>query len=216
MQEHLAAAQENWATGRAFLQEQDVTTTRAEDCPVPETALRMDTAQVGLWAGLATISMLFAGFTSAYLVRRSGADWQPVSLPRILWLNTGLLLASSIALEIARARMKKGRREALKLWLGITLVLGLGFLMGQILAWERLAAQGVYLPTSPHSSFFYMLTAVHGLHLLGGILALLYAVGRASRASSQGSLARGIGLSATYWHFVGGIWLYLFVLLAVS
>ncbi len=181
-----------------------------------ETAMQVDTAQVGLMGVLATVTMLFAGFTSAYLVRRSGGDWEPVPLPGMLWLNTGLLLASSVAVEMARARMKEGRDQALKLWLQISTVLGAGFVIGQVLAWRELVRRGVFLPTSPHSSFFYMLTGVHGLHVVGGILALLYALYRVSRAPLGPSPERAVKLSATYWHFVDGLWLYLFVLLSVA
>ncbi len=215
MQEASAAVKASWAADGAPVTGNALEKLRAEDDPVSETALPVETAQVGLLAALATTTMLFAGFTSAYLVRRSGADWQPVSLPGILWLNTGLLLSSSAAIEITRSRMHKGQTEAVKLWLGIAAVLGVGFLAGQILAWRQLVAQGVYLPTSAHSSFFYVLTGLHGLHLLGGVMALLYALGRVSWASPGPSTASVIRLSAIYWHFVDGLWLYLFVLLSV-
>lgn len=172
-----------------------------------------NTAQLGLWALLATLSMLFAGFTSAYLVRRAARDWQPISLPAILWFNTGLLVSSSITLEVARAYMRRWRTEALKGWLLVTTLLGLGFLVGQLFAWKQLAAQGVYVPTSPHSSFFYMLTGVHGVHLLGGILALFFALGRVLRSRWSPAQPNALNLCATYWHFVDALWLYLLVLM---
>ncbi len=171
-----------------------------------ETALPWNSAQLGVWALLATLSMLFAGFTSAYLVRRAGLDWQPIPMPPVLWLNTGLLLLSSLTMETARARDKQGRADALRRWLLATTLLGVAFLAGQLFAWRQLVAQGVFVPTSPHSSFFYMLTGVHGLHVLGGLAALVYALGRAWR-----SLA--LQLCAAYWHFVDLVWLYLFLLL---
>ncbi|MFQ5740839.1 MAG: heme-copper oxidase subunit III [Acidobacteriota bacterium] len=176
-------------------------------------ALPLKTAQLGLWALLATLTMLFAGFTSAYLVRRAGLDWQAISIPSLLWFNTGVLLLSSLTIEVARGALRRGRTAALKGGLLATTVLGLAFLAGQLFAWQQLAAQGVYLPTSPHSSFFYMLTAVHGLHLVGGLAALLYALSRVWSARWTAAEPTGVNLCATYWHFVDGLWLYLFVLM---
>lgn len=178
-----------------------------------ETAVPLNTAQLGLWAFLATLSMLFAGFTSAYLVRRTVSDWQPIAMPPVLWLNTAMLFSSSITLEAARGSMRRRRTAALNGWLLATAVLGMAFLVGQLFAWRQLAAQGIYVPTNPHSSFFYMLTGVHGLHLLGGILALLYALGRAWRSRLASAEPHALDLCATYWHFVDGVWLYLFLLM---
>ncbi len=180
-----------------------------------EPTLPFDTAQLGVWALLATLSMLFAGFTSAYLVRRVGSDWQHISLPSILWFNTALLLASSITLELARASMRRWHTDAAKGWLLATALLGLAFLVGQLLAWRQLAAQGIFVPTSPHSSFFYMLTGVHGVHLLGGILALFFALSRVWHSHWSAAEPNALNLCATYWHFVDGVWLYLFVLMFV-
>ncbi len=176
-------------------------------------ATPLNTAQLGLWALLATLSMLFAGFTSAYLVRRAGVGWRPIALPTILWFNTALLLSSSITMEVARASLRHGRIKALKGWLLGTTVLGLAFLAGQLFAWRQLAAQGIYVPTSPHGSFFYMLTAVHGGHLVGGLGALLWVLGRAWRYRSTYPEPNPLGLCATYWHFVDGLWVYLFLLM---
>ncbi len=180
-----------------------------------EPTLPFNTAQLGVWALLATLSMLFAGFTSAYLVRRVGSDWQHISLPSILWFNTALLLASSITLELARAGMRRWRTDAVKGWLLATTLLGLAFLVGQLFAWRQLAAQGIFVPTSPHSSFFYMLTGVHGVHLLGSILALFFALSRVWHSHWSAAEPNALNLCATYWHFVDGLWLYLFVLMFV-
>ncbi len=175
--------------------------------------LPMDTAQLGLWALLGTLTMLFAGFTSAYLVRRAGSDWQAISMPPILWFNTGVLLVSSFTLAAARNAMKRWRTEALQGWLFSTVALGLIFLAGQVNAWQQLAAQGVYLPTSPHSSFVYMLTAVHGLHVVGGLAALFYGLVQVWRSRWTPAGPNPLPVCVTYWHFVDGVWLYLFALL---
>ena len=178
-----------------------------------DAAAPVRTSQLTVLALLATVGMLFAGFASAYLVRREGTDWTHEQLPDILGLNTVLLLASSATLEAARSARRRGRSGILRISVAASTVLGLAFLGGQLVAWRELAARGVYLPSSPYSSFFFMLTAVHGVHLFGGILALGYLLSRVSRP--QGTLGE-TGVfdgCATYWHFVDGIWVFLYFLL---
>ena len=147
-------------------------------------ALREDQLKLGLWMFLATVTMLFAAFTSAYIVRRSGSDWQHVALPSILWVNTGVLAASSLALELRRPRT--------------AFLIGLGFLAGQMAAWRQMVAAGVYLPTSPHSSFFFMMTGAHALHVVAALVVLAWGV-KTSRLSA----------ARTFWHYLGGVWLFL-------
>jgi len=173
---------------------------RGERLPIPS-------ARLGLWIFLGTVTMLFAGFTSAYLVRQAGSDWQPIPRPPILWVNTGVLLLSSFLLEIGR------RRASPRRWGAGATFLGVLFLLGQLLVWRALRAQGVYLPTNPHSSFFYILTGVHGAHVVGGIIALLSGLVLAGRDVSEERLSHRLSLCATYWHFVGGVWLYLLCVL---
>lgn len=170
-------------------------------------------AQLTLLALLATMGMLFAGFASAYLVRREGMDWAREQLPGILVFNTFVLLASSAALEAARAAHRRGRSRNVRQWIAAGAFLGLAFLGGQVLAWRQLAEQGVYLPSSAYSAFFFMLTAVHAVHLAGGVLALGYLLWRVSR-NRQNRLAQGLfDGSVVYWHFVDGVWLLLYLLL---
>lgn len=177
------------------------------------TALPVSNGQLLLWALLATITMLFAGLTSAYLVRRVAGDWMALPMPGVLWFNTGVLVLSSFTIEFARGSLKRARQRAGNGWMLATTLLGLLFLAGQLLAWRALAAQGIYLPTNPHSSFFFILTGLHGLHLLGGMVALLYALTtlwNPRHATSRGAV---VDRCATYWHFLGGLWLYLVYLL---
>ncbi|MEO8139680.1 MAG: cytochrome c oxidase subunit 3, partial [Gemmatimonadota bacterium] len=150
-------------------------------------------ARTGVWIGIATITMSFAAYTSAMVVRQgSGSDWQSITLPPILYLNTLLLLASSGTFAVGRKRLTSGWAESGKGggagWLQLTLLLGVLFLGGQVLAWRALAGQGLYLATTPNSGFFYVLTALHALHLLGGIGALLYLLVRIRRASAMAPL----------------------------
>jgi len=167
----------------------------------------------GISLGLGAILMFFMALTSSYIVRKGlGGDWQPVRLPAILWLNTLVLLASSATIEIARRRLADGASDAFRRWWALTTGLGIVFLVGQVQAWRQLAAAGVFMASNPASSFFYLLTAAHGLHLLGGIAALLYVVFRAWSRSriTQGTAAE---LAAIYWHFMDGLWVFLFLLL---
>ncbi len=162
---------------------------------------------------LAGIVMFFMALTSSFLVRKGlGDDWVSFALPRILWANTLVLLASSGTIQFARARLRSGDTEGFRRWWAITTALGALFLAGQFVAWRQLAAQGVFLATNPSSSFFYLLTALHGLHLLGGIVALFYVTYRPWQRSriNQSTAA---DLASIYWHFMDGLWIFLFALL---
>ena len=173
-------------------------------------------ASTGIWVVLASITMTFAAFTSALIVRQGSAmDWQHLSLPRILYFNTLLLLASSFTLEVARRQVSgfmSGRRDLANPahWLYVTLGLGLLFVAGQYIAWLQLRAQGLFLATNPNSSFFYVLTAAHALHVLGGLGGLTRVIRRLHR-----SVLRKSTLDATshYWHFMDALWVYLLLLL---
>lgn len=173
---------------------------------------------IGMWVALAGVTMLFTALTSAYIVRaNSSNDWRPIEMPRVLWLSTTLIIASSITFEIARYALKRGQRSLYNRWLLLTVMLGLAFLASQLLAWRQLVAQGIYVASNPHSSFFYVLTGAHGLHLLGGILGLDYLLLRSWRKSfeDQAEEKRQARLNsvALYWHFMDGLWIYLFLLL---
>jgi cytochrome c oxidase subunit 3 len=169
--------------------------------------------QLAVLAVLATAGMLFAGFASAYLVRREGTDWNREPLPAILIFSTIVLLTSSATMEISRSALKRGDTTVALLWAGTTAFLGLTFLAGQLDAWQQLAARGLYLPSGPYSSFFYVLTAAHGLHLFGGIVALAYLLWRISRSGRDRGIIDVFRNCATYWHFVGGVWVLLYLLL---
>ncbi|HTZ31417.1 MAG TPA: cytochrome c oxidase subunit 3 [Methylomirabilota bacterium] len=184
-------------------------------------ALRQDSAQVtlsarrtsssGIWVGVFAITMSFAAFTSALFVREGTADWGHLVLPPILYVNTLFLLASSGTLELARRNLSGARVSKAGAWVAITLMLGLGFCTGQYRAWLDLRDQGIYLATNPNSSFFYVLTFMHVLHVLAGLLALAYVVYRLS--IRQSAIRRSIfENTAVYWHFIALLWVYLLVL----
>lgn len=174
----------------------------------------------GIWVVLASISMSFLAFTSALVVRQgSASDWRHLTLPGILYLNTLLLVASSVTLELARrevgAYMAASKTQSAKptRWLYVTLFLGLLFVVGQYVAWLQLRSRGLYLASNPNSSFFYVLTGIHAIHVSGGLGGL----GRVIHRLNKNILRKTtLDATATYWHFMGGLWIYLLILLLIK
>ena len=176
--------------------------------------------RIGVLIAVASILMMFTALASAYIVRAglpTSIDWRPTQMPSVLLLSTGLIVASSFTIALAQKALTRGETRAYTRWLNVTLALGLGFLASQLMAWRQLVAQGVYVASNPHSSFFYVLTGLHGLHLLGGIAALSYLRVRAKevatgfeQAAKTRALAGAVGI---YWHFMDALWVFLFVLL---
>ena len=205
----------------------------------PDYGGRLRRARVGLLVGLAPILMLFVAFTSAYVVRkglptldentgRYVHDWLSVNLPvALLLVNTALILLSSLTMELARRQIT--RRTALAPvesipgvsigkergfpWLGVSVLLGVGFLIGQWMAWRELENRGFYLATTPSSSFVYLLTAAHGVHLIGGLLVMLYAQSTAWLRKPVEERRIVVDVTAWYWHFMALLWIYIFALL---
>jgi len=184
--------------------------------PAPEAPTRrpaqpepdgIDTGFVGLLAFLGTVSMLFLGFTSALVLRRASFDWRPLEAPSLLWLSTGLLGLSSLALAVARARERRGAGGALAA-AAVSGASAVGFVGAQLGAWRQLAEAGVFLASNPSSSFFYVLTGAHALHVLG-------ALGWFPRAITGVRAGRpdALRLYGIYWHYLGALWLYLVVLM---
>jgi cytochrome c oxidase subunit 3 len=174
-------------------------------------------SQSGIWVGMFAITMSFAAFTSALYIRQASTDWTHIATPRILFLNTFFLILSSALLEMSRRTLRPDSQSQAAdrakggLLLAVSLLLGVFFVIGQYSAWRQLRAQGLYLATTPNSSFFYLLTGAHALHLLGGLAALIYlyahlAVGRGVRRN----LLNGV---VTYWHFMALLWLYLLLVI---
>ena len=176
--------------------------------------------RIGMWLALAAILMMFAALSSAYVFRSTRAQqgWQIFAVPHLLWASTALILASSATFEVARRALHRSESLVYRRWVLVSLLLGFGFIAAQLLAWRELVGQGIYLATNPHSSFFYLLTGLHAVHLSGGILGLSYLWLRARSARGSGheidakrrASADAIGL---YWHFMDGLWVYLFALL---
>ena len=208
-----------------------------DDFGSPSFDVRLRRARLGLIVGLTGIAMIFISFTSAYVVRQGLPtldprtntllhDWFPVPLPRLLLLNTVVLLISSVTMELAR---RQAARKALAQfasvsgvnvdakdemsWLALTVVLGLSFLTGQWMAWRELAANGFYVGSSPSSSFVYLLTGMHGVHLFGGVVALLSAGVASMLRRSADSQSILVDITGWYWHFMALLWVYILCLL---
>ena len=176
-------------------------------------------SSTGISIGLCAIAMSFAALTSAMIVRKGSNDWKHIDVPWLLYLNTIVLIGSSATLEVGRRRVARFMRTAgaggavnPARWLEATLALGLAFLTGQLIAWHQLAERGFYIATNPSSSFFYVLTAGHALHLFGGLSGLVLVLRRLS--GPVPSLRKStIDAAAHYWHFMAVLWVYLLLLL---
>ena len=165
---------------------------------------------------LAASTMVFAAFTSAFVVRRGlSDDWASMPKPSILFVNTAVLLVSSLMLDLSRKALKARNRGAFNLWWTVATALGILFLVGQAYAWRELKEAGVFVSTNPASSFFYVLTASHALHLLGGVTALVYVDIQALRLQLGPAKRTAIDVTAIFWHFLDGLWVYLMVLFYV-
>jgi len=155
--------------------------------------------RTGILLSLAAISMMFIGLTSAYVVNQGlGPLWKQVQMRPLIWINTAVLLFSSYTME-------RARREVSFKWLIGTLALGLAFLAGQVVVFTQLANQGLYLSSGRQASFYYVLTGLHGIHILAGIAALAWAAARMKPATLE--------VTAIYWHFMDGLWLYLLLVI---
>jgi cytochrome c oxidase subunit III len=182
-------------------------------------------ATVGLYVYFGVAGVLFSLIVAAYVVRMGmpgamdhggGADWRRMPEPLLLWLNTGVLVASSVAWEMARRAARALERERMGRLTLIGAALGLIFLIGQLVLWGQYQAAGYYLAANPANAFFYLLTAVHGLHLAGGLVACARAVGQLSHDADELRAARNIRLCAVYWHFLLAVWMLLVGLLVMT
>ncbi len=173
----------------------------------------------GMTIALGGIAMFFLALVSAAVVRRGSpsGDWQPLVISGWLWrilsLNTLVLLGSSFTMMEARSRARAGDEDGFRRWWIVTSVLGVCFLAGQVLAWRQLVAAGLYLATNPSSSFFYLITATHGVHLAGGIIALLVVAFRPARRMARST---AVNIASMYWHAMDAIWICLFVFLLMG
>jgi cytochrome c oxidase subunit 3 len=169
--------------------------------------------KVGLGVFLAVASCLFALLTAAFFMRMASPDWQAPPAPRILWLNTALLIASSISLQLAQMAASRDQMERARAALIAGGGFAIAFLFGQLWAWRELAALGFYAANNPADAFFYLLTGVHALHLAGGLVALGRVAGKAATDPDTPEFRANLDLCAIYWHFLLFVWFLMFAML---
>lgn len=179
--------------------------------------LAMNPKKFALWLFMVSVIMVFAGLTSAYLVRRGEGDWFLFELPQLFWITTGLIIASSISMVYALSSAKKDNLEGLKIGIVTTFVLGVGFLIGQWYAWADLVAINAHFTGgNVSSSFIYVLTGFHGLHIVSGLVFLIIVMVSTFTFKVHSRNLNQLQMCATYWHFLGVLWLYLFVFLLLN
>lgn len=169
--------------------------------------------KVALLFFLGVVGVMFGLFVTAYVIRMSLEDWRPMPESGLLWLNTGLLFMSSIVLQVLHSRLKAGNSKHLKAGLVVGALFTLGFVYGQVYVWQVMQAGGYYLYNNPANSFFYVLTGIHALHILGGLFVWLRAGIRVMSGQSAESIKLSVELCALYWHFLLLVWLVLFALM---
>ncbi len=176
-------------------------------------ALSLPSVKVGLGVFLAVATSLFALLISAYHMRMMGEDWSKLALPRVLWLNTAVLILASVAMQRTRIAARHGQLDRVQGGLIAGGVFTFSFLAGQLWAWQQMAAAGYFLTANPAYSFFYLLTAVHGLHLLGGLWVWGKTTARVLRGADVGKVRLSVELCTVYWHYLLLVWLVLFAVL---
>lgn len=179
----------------------------------PGQGLPLPAIKLGLAVFMTVATSLFALCISAYLMRREGADWRPLAPPAVLWANTAALVLASVFFQRASGAVKSGRAEGLRRELLAGGAFTLAFLAGQLWAWREFAAAGYYLTANPANAFFYLLTALHGIHLLGGLWVWGTTLVRSLRGAEAGALRLSVELCTAYWHFLLAVWIALFGLL---
>ncbi|MGH8055811.1 MAG: cytochrome c oxidase subunit 3, partial [Candidatus Entotheonellia bacterium] len=152
-------------------------------------------------------------FISAYAMRMTMGDWSPMPKPGLLWLNTAVLIVTSVAMQWTRAAANRGQVDGVRIGLMAGGVLTFAFLAGQLVVWQQLNASGYFVTANPANSFFYLLTALHGLHLLGGLVAWGRTTARVWRGAEVGEVRLSVELCTVYWHYLLLVWLVLFALL---
>ncbi len=186
---------------------------RAGDNLHADGALSLPPVKVGLGVFLAVATSLFALLISAYHMRMMGTDWVRLPLPRVLWANTVVLVLASVAMQWTLVAASRSEPERVKRGMIAAGALTFGFLVGQAWAWQQMDAAGYFLAANPAYSFFFLLTAVHGLHLLGGLWVQVRATARVLRGAEAEAIRLSIQLCTVYWHYLLGVWVVLFAVL---
>jgi cytochrome c oxidase subunit 3 len=179
-------------------------------------AMGMNPSKFIVWLFIVTITMLFAALTSAYVVKQSGGDWLNFNLPGMFWITSTIIIVSSITMQLALKSAKEDRFSRLKMYLILTALLGVAFLFGQYQSWKQLVDMDVYFVGNPAGSFLYVLTGLHGVHIISGLIFLIVVIASSFKLKTHSKSLIRIEMCTTYWHFLGGLWLYLFLFLKLN
>jgi len=178
-----------------------------------EQPVSMHPKKFALWLFIVSVVMIFAGLTSAFIVRQAEGNWLDFELPKIFWFNSAVIILSSLTMHWAYLSAKKDQLDQLKLALGFTTALGFAFLVGQWYSWVALVDIDVYFVGNPAGSFLYVLTGLHAIHLISGVIFMIIVLISSFRYKIHSKRMTTLEMCATYWHFLGGLWLYLFMFL---
>jgi cytochrome c oxidase subunit III len=181
-----------------------------------EQPIAMHPKKFALWLFIVTVVMIFASLTSAYIVRQSEGNWLEFDLPSIFWYTSGIIVLSSISLQWAYSSAKKDDLALLRIGMVITSILGLAFLIGQWYSWVALVDREVFFVGNPAGSFLYVFTGLHALHLISGVIFLIIVLISSFRYRVHSKNLDTMEMCVTYWHFLGGLWLYLFMFLLLN
>jgi len=179
----------------------------------PKKPLAMNPKKFGMWLFLSSVMMLFMSITSAYIVRQAEGNWLYFELPSLFYITSVIIVVSSVTMQWAYFAIKKDNAATAKMMIAITSVLGVAFLVGQFLGWKQLVANSIYLVGNPSGSFLYIITGLHGLHIISAVIFLLIMLSSIFKGKVHSENMTKMEMCTTYWHFLGGLWLYLFVFL---
>ena len=182
----------------------------------PKKTLAMHPKKFALWLFMASVMMLFASLTSAYIVREAEGNWLYFELPEMFYYTSAIVIVSSITMQWAYFAARKDDAKKVRLLVAITSLLGVAFLVGQFMAWGDLVRNSVYFVGNPSGSFLYVLTGLHGLHIISAVIFLLIVLSAACRLRVHSKNMAQMEMCTTYWHFLGGLWIYLFIFFIVN
>lgn len=183
---------------------------------IVEQPISMHPKKFALWLFLVTVVMIFAALTSAYIVRQAEGNWLEYELPEIFWVTSGIVVLSSITLQFAYYASKKDNFIGLRVGMLLTVLLGIGFLIGQWYSWVALVDREVFFVGNPAGSFLYVFTGLHAVHLISGVIFLIIVLISTFRYKVHSKAMTTLEMAATYWHFLAGLWLYLFLFLLLN
>ncbi len=182
----------------------------------PRKPLAMHPKKFAMWLFMATVMMLFASLTSAYIVRQAEGNWLFFELPNLFYYTSVIILVSSFTMQWAYFEAKKNNLQRVRTLVLLTAILGVSFLIGQFLAWGELVSHSVYFVGNPSGSFLYVLTGLHGVHIVSAVIFLLIVLNSAVRFRVNSKNMAQMEMCTTYWHFLGALWIYLFIFFVIN